>query len=205
MFITFEGGDGAGKTTLIERIYDALQKRRLSVIKTRAPGATPAGAVIRELLLHFKEPLSFRAELLLYLADRAEHVAKVIRPALEEGKIVLCDRYNDSTIAYQGAGRGLDLREVSRMCAFATDHLVPDLTLYLDLDPELGLERVQRSGAGKDKIESEKLQFHQMIRYAYCAFAEQEPERFHIIDASKTPDEVFLNALSVLDSKMEKE
>jgi dTMP kinase len=198
MFITFEGGEGAGKTTLIERIYEELQQRGERVVKTRAPGATAAGLVIRDLLLHHEEPLSSRAELLLYLADRAEHTAKIIRPALAEKKIVLCDRFNDSTVAYQGAGRGYGPHFVRTLCHFATQDLEPDLTLYLDLDPEIGLDRVKKSGMTKDKIESEKILFHQTIRAAFHAIAKSEPERFHMIDASQPPEVVFQKALEIM-------
>lgn len=196
MFITFEGGEGAGKTTLIERIYEELTGRGLPVVKTRAPGATAAGVVIRDLVLHHVDPLSSRAELLLYLADRAEHTAKIIRPALEAGKIVLCDRYNDSTVAYQGAGRGFDIPFVRSLCSFATDGLQPDMTFYLDLDPKLGLERVKNAGMTADKIESEKILFHEKIRSAFRSMAEEEPGRFRILDASQSPDAVLHTALS---------
>lgn len=198
MFITFEGGEGAGKTTLIERIYQELLTSGKEVIKTRAPGATAAGAVIRDLVLHHTQPLFSRTELLLYLADRAEHTEKIIQPALDAHKVVLCDRYNDSTVAYQGAGRGHDPEFVRTLCLFATQGLEPDLTLYLDLDPEIGLERVRAAGMTKDKIEAEKILFHQKIRTAFCSFAEKEPHRFHRIDASKTPDAVFQDALKIL-------
>lgn len=199
MFITFEGGEGAGKTTLIESLYDELKSRGKDVIKTRAPGATAAGAIIRDLVLHHKEPLSSRAELLLYLADRAEHVAKIIQPALKENKIVLCDRFNDSTVAYQGAGRGYDPGYIRSLCHFAANDLEPDLTLYLDLDPDIGLERVKHTGIAKDKIESETIAFHQKIRAAFLSIAKEAPHRFHILDASQPPDHVFKNALSIIE------
>ncbi|MES2344745.1 MAG: dTMP kinase [Chlamydiota bacterium] len=198
MFITFEGGDGAGKTTLIERVYQALKARGENVMKTRAPGSTAAGSVIRELLLHHEEPLCSQAELLLYLADRAEHVSKIIKPALEQNIIVLCDRFNDSTVAYQGAGRGLDPHFVCNLAHFATQNLEPDLTLYLDLDPEVGLDRVKKAGMSKDKIESEKLEFHQKIRAAFHTIAKNEPTRFHVIDASESPDRVFQKAFAII-------
>lgn len=199
--ITFEGGDGAGKTTLIESLYQTLKARGRRVLKTRAPGATPAGQAIRALLLNQGEiPLSPRCELLLFLADRAEHVQQVIRPALERGEIVLCDRYNDSTIAYQGAGRKLGVEEVSRLCEFASHGLHPSLTLYLDLDPVIGLERVRAAGQEKDRIEAEALRFHQEVRNAFLEIAKRQPQRFRVIQASQPREKVFEDALRIIDA-----
>lgn len=198
-FITFEGGDGAGKSTLIDHLFSTLKKRGYPIVKTRAPGGTPAGKVIRKLLLNSSEPVVPRAELLLYLADRSQQVETVILPALQEGKIVLCDRYNDSTIAYQGVARGLDLSTVNRFCQFATINLEPGLTIYLDLDPKIGLERLKLSGKSKDRIEAENLDFHQKIREAFLAIAKTNPQRFHCIDASLPKDIVFENALRLID------
>lgn len=202
MLITFEGGEGAGKTTLIERMEKALIERGFSVVKTRAPGATSSGVCIRELLLHHEEPLVSKAELFLYLADRAEHVAKVIQPALDAQKIVLCDRFNDSTVAYQAAGRGFDPKFVRQLCSFATNGLEPNLTLYLDVDPEIGLERVKKMNGAHDKIESEKITFHQKIRSAYQRMAKEEKERFYILNASLEPEDVFSAALILLNNKL---
>ena len=196
MLITFEGGEGAGKTTLIQRLHIELKSQGKNVLQTRAPGGTQIGSAIRDMLLHI-QGLSSRAELLLFLADRAQHVEEVIAPALKEGRIVLCDRFNDSTLAYQGGARGFDEEWIQKLCAFATDTLQPDLTFYLDIDPEVGLRRVSRS---KDRIESEKLEFHQKIRAAYLRIAKKEPKRFHVLDASKTPEEVFGSACSIIFS-----
>lgn len=198
-FITFEGGDGAGKSTLIEHLFSTLQDRGSPVIKTRAPGGTHAGQMIRHLLLNAGEPLVSRCELLLFLADRAQQVETIILPALQEGKIVLCDRYNDSTIAYQGVARGLNLDAVEQICHFATTNLEPDLTLYLDLDPEVGLQRLKLAKGGKDRIEAEDLNFHQKIRDAFLAIARAHPQRFHSIDASLSKEIVLKNALRLID------
>jgi dTMP kinase len=197
LFITFEGGEGAGKTTLIDRLYKALKAEKKSVIMTRAPGGTDLGDEIRNLLLHHKE-MSPRAELLLFMADRAEHTDEVIKPALKKGKIVLCDRYNDSTVAYQGYGRGFGEKWARELCAFATGDLEPDLTFYLDLKPEEGLKRV--SHRSKDRIEKEKLAFHRKIRKAYLSIAKKEPKRFHVLDASKNPNEVFQDAWTLIST-----
>jgi dTMP kinase len=196
VFISFEGGEGAGKSTLIQRIYEECLTKKKPVLLTRAPGGTMTGELIRHLLLHHDEKdISSRCELFLFLADRAQHVEQVIRPALKEGKIVLCDRFNDSTVAYQGGARGFDPDWVRKLSLFATDNLEPDLTLYLDIDPHEGLKRVQRS---KDRIEKEDLSFHEKIRSAYLEIAKKEPKRFHVLDASQSPDDVYRQAQALL-------
>ena len=203
LFITLEGGDGAGKALLIDRLEQELKSRGLSVLKTRNPGGCPLAEKIRELILHHKQdPATPRCELLLYLADRAQHVQTVLLPALDEGKIILCDRFNDSTVAYQAAGRGLDLKEINSLCAFASQDLVPDLTLYLDIDPVIGLQRVKKIGNGQDRLESEKIEFHNAVRAAYLKLAEQEHERIKVIDASHPPDAVFKQAQQVIDATL---
>ncbi len=197
VFITFEGGEGAGKSTLIDRLYEALRAQGRAVLKTRAPGGTRAGEAIRALLLN-KEgtPLIPRAELLLFLADRAQHVEEIITPALQKDQIVLCDRYNDSTIAYQGIARGLGKEEVRKLCTFATGGLDPHLTFYLDLDPATGLKRLKQ---GKDRIEAEKLSFHEKIRAAFHQIAKEEKKRLRILDAAQSPDQVFHQAMEGID------
>ncbi len=203
LFITLEGGEGAGKSLLIDRLGAELQARGLAVLQTLNPGGSPLGERIRELVLHYKgDPPTPRAELLLYLADRAHHVQTVLLPALKRGVHVLCDRYNDSTLAYQAAGRGLNMEEVLSLCTFAAAGLTPDLTFYLDIDPEVGLQRVKKIGAGKDRLESEKIAFHRKVRAQYLKIAEQERERVVVIDASMTPDAVFAMALEELDARL---
>jgi dTMP kinase len=204
LFITFEGGEGAGKTTLIERVYDYLKKKRHPVVKTRAPGGTPVGQEIRKLLLTQPKkgviPPSSRCELLLFLADRAQHVDESILPALKAKQIVLCDRFNDSTMAYQGGARRFDPKLLHFLCSFASNELLPDLTFYLDLDPKIGLTRTQQARSGKDRIESEALRFHNNIRRAFRQIAKKEPERVMLIDASKTPEQVFQQAIEKIDA-----
>ncbi len=196
MFISFEGGEGAGKSTLIHKVYEYLQAEKKPVLLTRAPGGTMTGELIRHLLLHHNEQdVSSRTELFLFLADRAQHVQEVILPALAQKKIVLCDRFNDSTVAYQGGARGFDPGWVRTLCHFATQNLEPTITLYLDIDPHEGLKRVQRS---KDRIEQEDISFHQKIRTAYLSIAKKEPKRFHVLDGSKPPQDVFQDALRLL-------
>lgn len=198
-FITFEGGDGAGKSSLIISLHATLIERGYDIIQTRAPGGTAPGQVIRELILHPQEPVVPKAELFLYLADRAHHVEKVITPALSEGKVVLCDRYNDSTIAYQGEARGFGIDKVEELTRFATDNLEPNLTLYLDVDPEVGLQRVKEATGRKDQIEAEDIVFHHKIRDGFLAIAKKHPNRFKVIDASMPREEVFQEALKLID------
>lgn len=201
VLITFEGGEGAGKTTLIEKVYAHLQSLQLPVLKTRAPGGTFIGKAIRSLLLdHQEHTLSKRAELLLFLSDRAQHVDELILPALKRKEIVLCDRFNDSTIAYQSGARGFEEAWVRKLCAFACSDVKPDLTLYLDLDPKIGFQRVKKAGLSKDRIESETLKFHQMIRKAFHKIAKKEPKRFQILDARQSPEDVFQQAIEKIDA-----
>ncbi len=196
IFISFEGGDGAGKTTLITALAQHLESKGHPLLQTRAPGGTPLGSEIRKLVLDKRDhTVCQRAEILLFLADRAQHVDEIIRPALEAGKIVLCDRFNDSTLAYQSGARGLDGATVRSLCTFACQGLEPDLTLYIDLDPEEGLRRCQSEKKGKDRIESEQLSFHQRIREAYHQIGREEPHRFKILDGSLSKERVFSQAM----------
>ena len=195
IFVTFEGGEGAGKTTLIDEAARQLASEGYSIIKTREPGGTHLGEHIRSLLLdHTPEhPLSAYAEVCLFLAARAQHIQEIIAPALEARKIVLCDRFNDSSIVYQGAARGLGMEKVAGFCEFISQGIQPHLTLYLDIDPALGLSRARRdspevAGArGYDRIESEGLMFHQKIREAFRALQAKNSHRIVLLDASEPP------------------
>ncbi len=202
LLVTFEGGDGAGKSTLMKGLYKLLEERGESVIQTRAPGGTLVGERIRSLLLEHKAPLSDRCELFLFLADRAEHMKEVIVPALREGKIVLCDRFNDSTLAYQGVARGLDAKTVSSLCLFATDGKTPDLTFYLDIAPKLGIARTLHKTGEKDRIESESLDFHEKIRQAFLHIAQQDPKRVRVLDATQSPETLLKQALLQFDDML---
>lgn len=200
LFITFEGGEGAGKSTLIEGVEKVLHARGTPLFKTREPGGCAVGEKIREIVLHAREtPLTPRCELFLFLADRSQHVEEEILPRLEAGVTVLCDRYNDSTIAYQVGARGLDLHAVETISAFATQGLLPDLTFYLDIDPRIGLERVRTVRGSQDKIEAESIAFHQNIRKAFLALAERESSRFCILDAEQTREQLLQQALFKID------
>lgn len=191
LFVSFEGGEGAGKSTQIARLTETLLERSLSVLVTRQPGGTDYGRRIRELILtpHASEQLSSRAELFLYLADRAHHVDTVIRPALEAGQIVLCDRYTDSTLAYQGYGRQLDIDRLRALNDEATQNLKPDLSFWLDLDPEMGRQRAGARGE-LDRLEAEAQSFHERVRAGYRELARMEPERWRYIDAAAPVDAV---------------
>lgn len=194
IFITFEGGEGAGKTTLIEMMVGQLTQAGYSVLKTREPGGTKLGEQIRDLLLQQAGPVSPYAELCLFLASRAQHILEVIQPALQARKIVLCDRFNDSSVAYQGFARGLGSKQVSAFCQYISQDLKPHLTLYLDIEPELGLSRAAKVRA-QDRIESENLAFHAKIREAFLKIHRAEPDRFRRIDATWPPSHVFQEAM----------
>jgi dTMP kinase len=188
VFVALEGGEGAGKSTQAKLLVDWLQSTGREVVQTREPGATPAGQRIRSMLL---DPatggISPRAEALLYAADRAQHVAHVVLPALERGAVVVTDRYVDSSLAYQGAGRALELAEVARLSRWATGGLRPDLTLLLDVDPSVGLARI--SGA-PDRIELESLAFHQRVRQGFLDLAAADPDRYLVVNATDAPETV---------------
>jgi dTMP kinase len=180
IFVAFEGGEGVGKSTQIERAAAWLRSLGHEVVETREPGGTPLGQEVRRLLLDPDGHVTARAEALLYAADRAQHVDTVIRPALAAGKVVITDRYVDSTLAYQGAGRQLaGTREV---VAWATGGLLPDLTVLLDLDPRIGLARAS-ARSSPDRLESHSLDFHRAVRDGFLALAAEAPQRYAVIDA----------------------
>lgn len=187
VLIAFEGGEGAGKSTQIELLAESVRITGTTVVVTHEPGATTLGRQIRRLLLETKGPISPRSEALLFAADRAHHVATVIRPALDRGDVVVTDRFIDSSLAYQGAGRTLSSDEVKRMSRWATEDLIPDLTILLDIAPELGLARArgrQDGTAEPDRLERETLDFHQRVREAFRKLAESDPKRYLVLDAT---------------------
>jgi len=205
LFITFEGGEGAGKTTLIPRVKNELEKRGHRVLATREPGGTQLGEQIRTWLLSpdVAVPVVAQAELCLFLAARAQHIAERISPALLRDEIVLCDRFNDSTIAYQGAGRQLGVAEAKQMCRLVCGQMQPILTFYLDVDPSIGLERARHTAkeasVGQlDKIESEALTFHNMIRNTFLQIAKEEPQRVQVVDAHQAPEAVFQHVMGTI-------
>ena len=190
-FITFEGPEGGGKTTHIRLLADFLRERGIDVTLTREPGGTPTGEAIRSLLQHngAGEPPTDRTEVLLFLASRAQHVERLIRPALALGKWVLCDRFDDSTMAYQGYGRGFDLSVLRAVNDFATAGLTPDLTVLLDVPPDTSRQRLLARQAltadAPDRIEREAAEFHARLRSGFLELARQEPDRFLVVDAAR--------------------
>ncbi|HEY4831425.1 MAG TPA: dTMP kinase [Waddliaceae bacterium] len=206
MFITLEGGEGAGKSTLIANLRNELIARGCDVIVTREPGGSKLGDHIRNCLLNPEFGISFgsQAELLLFLASRAQHIEEVIRPALAKEKVVLCDRFNDSTVAYQGVGRGLGFEYVQQLCDLVSDDIVPDLTFFLDIDPVLGQSRIERqkekdtTSRPLDRLEAEKLEFHRKVHSAFHQLARNHPKRIHVIDASRSEEDVLKQVLKVI-------
>jgi dTMP kinase len=198
LFVVFEGGEGAGKSTQIDRLARTLRARGQQVVTTREPGATEFGARIRGMLLGGAggpAAPSPRAEALLYAADRAHHVATVVRPALARGAVVISDRYVDSSLAYQGGGRGLPADEIGWLSAWATRQLKPDLVVLLDLPAEVGLARVAGRGTAADRLERESLEFHERVRHVFIDLAAEEPRRYLVIDGTRPPDELAAEVL----------
>ncbi|MDQ0649191.1 dTMP kinase [Microbacterium natoriense] len=189
-WITLEGGDGSGKTTQANLLADWLTDAGRTVVRTREPGGSEVGQLIRDIVLHHRGDIAPRAEALLYAADRAHHVATVVRPALERGEIVLQDRYLDSSVAYQGAGRVLDGTEIRDLSLWAAEGALPDLTLLLDLDPAAARERLDSADKPFDRLEAEKAEFHGRVRDAYLALADAEPERFLVLDADSSVEDI---------------
>ncbi|GLY05880.1 MULTISPECIES: dTMP kinase [Actinoplanes] len=190
VFVVFEGGEGAGKSTQVTRLAATLRESGHNVVVTREPGATDLGVRIRELVLDKAESPSPRAEALLYAADRAHHVATVVRPALSDGAVVISDRYVDSSLAYQGAGRTLPVQEISWLSSWATGGLKPDLVVLLDVDPGVGLGRVDARGEEADRLESEARTFHERVRYAFLDLAAADPKRYLVLDAARPVEEI---------------
>ena len=190
VFIAFEGGEGAGKSTQVRRLQEWLTNEGLVARATFEPGATPSGAGIRSIVLDRAHAgMSARSEALLYAADRAQHVHDVLRPALDAGEVVITDRFVDSSLAYQGAGRTIPMDDVRMISRWATEGLQPDLTVLLDLPPEVGLARA-RGRAVADRLESESLEFHQRVRQTFRALAEADPDRYLVVDAGQNPDDI---------------
>lgn len=206
-FVTLEGGEGSGKTTQSRRIATYLRERGHEVLETREPGGTEAGEIVRDLLLRRVEALSPKAELALYLASRAQLVADVIRPSLARGISVICDRFTDSSTAYQGAGRDLGIDVVERMNEWATSGLTPDMTFYFDVAPKEGLARREGRAGGTeslDRIEREELAFHERVRAAYLALADRHPRRYHVIPTEGGEEEVWARVRSMLHAQLER-
>lgn len=209
-FITFEGGDGAGKSTQIQLLEHYLITQGKTCLTTREPGGTSLGELLRQILLDASSrSIGSRTELFLYLADRAQHVHEIIAPAIAQGKIVLSDRHSDSTMAYQGYGRGIDLQLLISLNRIASAGVTPDITFLLDCPVELGLSRTaqRKSGAkklkGNDRFENENLEFHKKVRQGFLELARAETARFYIIDASRSEQQVFAAIKEVIDRRLD--
>ncbi|MBS1957188.1 MAG: dTMP kinase [Cyanobacteria bacterium SZAS-4] len=199
-FVTLEGPEGAGKTTQLKQLSKQLDILGVEHIVTRDPGGTPLGRQIRRILLNPENPVNPMTELLLYQADRAQHVGEVIMPALKEGKLVLCDRYTDSTMAYQGYARGIDFGVIEELNQVATGGLKPELTILFDLESSEGLSRLHPGG--HDRLEREAIEFHHKVRDGYHQLAKKEPERWKTIDASKPMTTVQTELRKVLSEQL---
>ncbi len=200
-FITFEGADGCGKTTQLELLAQYLKEKNKEVIITREPGAKGLGEKIREILLNYEGEVSDRCESFLFLADRAQHIDMIVNPAVKAGKIVLCDRHIDSSVAYQGYGRGLDVEQIDRLNMLATNGKRPDLTLVFDIDVETSMKRV---GKEKDRMESAGVEFFNRVREGYLELAKQEPERICVLDATKSIDEIHKEVVKIVEEHCNK-
>lgn len=196
LFITFEGADGCGKTTQMNLLAEYLKKQGREVVLTREPGGKGLGEKIREILLNYDGEVSDRCESFLFLADRAQNIDTIVNPAVDAGKIVLCDRHTDSSVAYQGYGRGLDIERINMLNNLATNGKKPDITFVFDIDTETSMKRV---GKEKDRMESAGFEFHIKVRNGYLEIAKKEPERIKVIDASKSIEEIHQEVLSYLN------
>ena len=195
LFITFEGCDGCGKTTQLELLAKFLEEKGYDVVVTREPGAKGLGTKLREILLNYDGEVSSNCESFLFLADRAQHIDTLVKPAITEGKIVLCDRHIDSTVAYQGYGRGIDLEQINYLNNLATSGLKPDLTLLFDVDTETSMQRV---GKNKDRMESAGIEFQEKVRHGYLTLAKEEPKRIRIFDSRKTIEQLHQEVLGII-------
>ena len=190
LFITLEGGDGSGKSTQAGLLADWLAGQGRTVLRTREPGGTPVGVLIRDIVLHHRGEVAPRAEALLYAADRAQHIATAVRPALARGEVVIQDRYLDSSVAYQGAGRVLGGTEIRDLSLWAAEGLLPQLTILLDLDETAARGRLDDANKRFDRLEAEKADFHRRVRASFLELAAAEPERFLVVDASEPVDTI---------------
>lgn len=203
-FITFEGPDGAGKTTVLQELLPKLQVLGLEVITTREPGGVAIAEDIRKIILDpANTAMDHKTELLLFIAARRQHLVEKVLPPLQEGKMVIIDRFIDSSVAYQGHGRGLDIADIDWLNHYATDGVKPDLTLYFDIDAEEGLARIARNAERDvDRLDMEKADMHRRVRHGYLAILEKEPERFVKIDASQPLEAVVQDALGIIQERL---
>ena len=204
MFITLEGPEGSGKTTAVNAAVRELEKLGYGIVRTREPGGTPIAEQIRNVILDkANTAMDPRTEALLYAASRRQHLVEKVWPAVKEGKIVICDRYLDSSLAYQGGARGLGIENILNINMFATEGTFPDLTLLFDIDPEVGLARIAANASREvNRLDLEKLDFHKNVRNTFLDLAKRYPDRFVIIDASKSQEEVARATLDVILARL---
>lgn len=204
MFITIEGPEGSGKTTAVDTAVKKLEEMGYTIVRTREPGGTPIAEQIRNVILDKSNTaMDGRTEALLYAASRRQHLVEKVWPALKEGKIVVCDRYLDSSLAYQGGARGLGIEEVLNVNLFATENTFPDLTLLFDLPPEVGLSRIASNASREvNRLDLEKLEFHKKVRETFLFLAKSYPNRYVIIDATKSKEEVAKETLEVIKARL---
>lgn len=201
LFITFEGADGCGKTTQLNLLKDFLTNKGHDVVVTREPGAAGLGEKLRDILLNYDGQVSDRCESFLFLADRAQNIDTIVKPAITAGKIVLCDRHIDSSTAYQGYGRGLDINRIKKLNSIATDGFLPDLTLIFDVDIETSMKRV---GKDKDRMESAGAEFFNRVRNGYLEIAKQEPDRIKVLNAANTVENIHHEVIAVVDDLLKR-
>lgn len=198
-FITFEGGEGSGKTTIIRQLAEELRAKGFSVVTTREPGGGKISEAIREIILDKQNTeMDARTEALLYAASRRQHLVEVILPALLQNSIILCDRYLDSSLAYQGVARELGISEVYKMNQFATDGILPDCTFYIDVDPTVGLQRIVDNNRNQNRLDLEQKEFHDKVRTGYLELANMYPNRIRVIDGNQTKEEVYQDVKGLL-------
>lgn len=196
LFITLEGADGCGKTTQLNLLKEYLTSRGYEIVVTREPGGKGLGEKLREILLNYDGEVSDRCEAFLYLADRAQNIDTIIKPAINSGKIVLCDRHTDSSVAYQGYGREQNIDNINMLNELAVNGVHPDLTIVFDIDTETSMERV---GAEKDRIESAGIEFHKRVRNGYLEIAKKNPQRIKVVDASQTIEDVQRDVIKIVE------
>ena len=197
LFITFEGPEGSGKTTMIQMIAEALKDTH-EIVLTREPGGIPISEKIRDILLANDTEMDARTEALLFAAARRQHLVEKVVPALEEGKVVLCDRFVDSSLAYQGYARGLGVEDIMQINRFAIENWMPDLTIYLQLPPETGLKRIQDNNRTSNRLDAEKLAFHKDVVSGYNELSENYPERIKVVDADREIEDVFKDTYNII-------
>lgn len=200
-FITFEGGEGTGKTTLIEKLMTDLKSSGYEAIKTREPGGSKISEEIRNIILNVENTeMEYMTEALLYAASRRQHLEEVIKPALNSGKVVICDRYVDSSLAYQGHARGLGIDKVYKINDYAIDGFYPDLTIYIDVDPEIGLSRIKNNHRDMDRLDLEQISFHKKVREGYILVSKMFPDRIKVIDGNDTIENIYKKIKDVVFS-----